>query len=73
MLTLFFGFDFNGHIGAPKLTELTTDAVLWSQRRGLFLIVQFQHLLRAKFNTYAASFTPIPVDMMLFEFWFGHL
>ena len=72
MLTLFFSFDFNGHIGAPKLTELTADALLWSQRRDLFLIVQFQDLLRAKFNTDAASFAPIPVDMMFFEFWFGH-
>jgi hypothetical protein len=66
MITLFFGFYFDGKVGTPKLTKPTTDAVLWSQRRDLVLIVQFQHLFRAKLNTYSTSLAPIPVDMMLF-------
>ena len=66
MLTLFFGFHFNGDVGTPKLTKLATDAVLRSHRRCLVLIVQFQNLFRAKRNTYAAALTPIPVYMMLF-------
>jgi hypothetical protein len=68
IIRLFFSFDrFDLYckIRAAQLTKPATDTVLWSHRRDLVLIVQFQDLFRAKLNAYATSLAPTPVYMML--------
>jgi hypothetical protein len=58
------GFDFDGEIRTAKLAQLATDTILGPSGCGFVLFVQFQDFFRAELDTNAASFAPIPVDMV---------
>jgi len=73
MLCFIFCYDLNGQIRTPEFALFTGNAVFGPNRHGLIFIIKFQYFLWTKMNTNAASFAPVPVYVMFFEFRFWHV
>jgi hypothetical protein len=65
-LFILFDFYFDSKIGTPEFTELATDTICGSSRKYFIVITEFQDILGAKMDTYAAPFAPFTVYNMLF-------
>jgi len=71
-LALFFGFYFNGNVGAPHLTEFTTNAIFGPDNTDLFPVIQRKNFFGAKLDANPAPFAPVQVDVVFFQLWLSH-
>jgi hypothetical protein len=66
-----FGFHIDGQIRTPQFTQFTANTILGPGRNGFLLFVEFKDVLGTELDTYAASFAPAAIDVVLFQFGFA--
>ena len=71
-LNLFYN-HLDGKVRAPQFAEFAADTVLWTNSHGFVVVIELKDLFGAEMNADTASFAPLPVDDVRFEFGFCHV